>query len=97
MAMNHCLSRGITIGGKLHLTREQWEACQGDGKKGESPPSTGSRKRGKRHKSRGGAQAGAQGCAEGSARGGAPDDAAGNQKPTRNDVCHNCGKLGHLA
>jgi hypothetical protein len=41
MAMNHCLSRGITVGGKLHLTREQWEACQGDGKKGESPPSTG--------------------------------------------------------
>jgi hypothetical protein len=26
----------ITIGGKLHLTREQWEACQGDKKKGES-------------------------------------------------------------
>jgi hypothetical protein len=32
------LSGSITIGGKLHLTREQWEACQGDGKKGESPP-----------------------------------------------------------
>jgi hypothetical protein len=27
----------ITIGGKLHLTREQWKACQGDKKKG-SPP-----------------------------------------------------------
>jgi hypothetical protein len=27
----------ITIGGKLHLTREQWEASQGDKKKG-SPP-----------------------------------------------------------
>jgi hypothetical protein len=26
---------GPTIDGKLHLTREQWEACQGD-KKGES-------------------------------------------------------------
>jgi hypothetical protein len=35
----------ITVGGKLHLTREQWEACQGDGKKGESSPSTGGRKR----------------------------------------------------
>jgi hypothetical protein len=46
------LSGPITVGGKLHLTREQWEACQGDGKKGESPPSTGGRKRGKRHKSR---------------------------------------------
>jgi hypothetical protein len=23
----HALSRPITIGGKLHLTREQWEAC----------------------------------------------------------------------
>jgi hypothetical protein len=47
------LSRPITVGGKLHLTREQWEACQGDRKNGESPPSTGARKRGKRHKSRG--------------------------------------------
>jgi hypothetical protein len=26
----------ITVGGKIHLTREQWEACQGDGKKGEA-------------------------------------------------------------
>jgi hypothetical protein len=39
------LSGPITVGGKLHLTREQWEACQGDGKKGESSPSTGGRKR----------------------------------------------------
>jgi hypothetical protein len=38
------LSGPITIGGKLHLTREQWEACQGDGKKRESSPSTGDRK-----------------------------------------------------
>jgi hypothetical protein len=28
------LSGPITVDGKLHLTREQWEACQGDGKKG---------------------------------------------------------------
>jgi hypothetical protein len=49
----------ITIGGKLHLTREQWEACQGDGKKGESSPSTGGRKRGKSRKARRGTQAGA--------------------------------------
>jgi hypothetical protein len=41
------LSGSITVGGKLHLTREQWKVCQGDGKKGESPPSTGGRKRGK--------------------------------------------------
>jgi hypothetical protein len=34
------LSRPITIGGKLHLTREQWEACQGD-KKGESSSTRG--------------------------------------------------------
>jgi hypothetical protein len=53
------LSGPITVGGKLHLTREQWEACQEDGKKGESPPSMGGRKCGKRRKSRGGAQAGA--------------------------------------
>jgi hypothetical protein len=49
------LSGPITIGGKLHLTQEQWEACQGDGKKGESLASTGGYKRGKRHKSCGGA------------------------------------------
>ncbi|WVZ87756.1 hypothetical protein U9M48_034345 [Paspalum notatum var. saurae] len=35
----------INIGGKLYLTREQWEACQGDGKKGESSSATGDRKR----------------------------------------------------
>jgi hypothetical protein len=50
------LSGPITVGGKLHLTREQWDACQGDRKKGESSPSTDSRKCGK---PRGGAQAGA--------------------------------------
>jgi hypothetical protein len=75
------LSGPITVGGKLHLTREQWEACQGDRKKGESSPSTGGRKRGKSHKARGGIQTGARGRAEGSARGGAPGGAAGNQKP----------------
>jgi transposase InsO family protein len=91
------LSGPITVGGKLHLTQEQWEACQGDKKKGESPPSMGGRKRGKRHKSRGGAQAGAQRRAEGSACEGALGGAAGNQKPARNDACHNCGKLGHWA
>jgi hypothetical protein len=89
------LSGPITVGGKLHLTREQWEACQGDGKKGESPPSTGSHKRGKRHKSCGGAEAGAQGRVEGSARGGTPGGTAGNQKSARDGACHNCGKLGH--
>jgi hypothetical protein len=91
------LSGPITVGRKLHLTREQWEVCQGDGKKGESPSSTGGRKRGKQHKARGGAQVGARGRAEGSARGGATDGAAGNQKPARDDACHNCGKLGHWA
>jgi hypothetical protein len=74
------LSGPITVGGKLHLTRKQWEACQGDGKKWESPPSTGGGKRGKRHKSRGGAQAGAQGRAEGSARGGAPGGTADTRR-----------------
>jgi hypothetical protein len=93
----HPLSGPITISGKLHLTREQWKACQGDGKKGESSPSTGGRKRGKRHKSRGGAQAGAQGHAEGSACGGTPSSATGNQKPARDGACHNCGKLDHWA
>jgi hypothetical protein len=84
------LSGPITVGGKLHLTREQWEACQGDGKKGESPPSMSGRKQ---HKARRGAQAEARGRAEGSTRGGAP----GNQKPARDDACHNCGKLDHWA
>jgi hypothetical protein len=32
------LSGPITVDGKLHLTREQWEACQGDGKKGSPLP-----------------------------------------------------------
>jgi hypothetical protein len=72
------LSGPITIDGKLHLTQKQWEVCQGDRKKGESPPSTGGRKCGKRHKSCGGAQAGAQGLVEGSAHEGAPGGAAGN-------------------
>jgi hypothetical protein len=53
------LSGPITIDGKLHLTREQWEACQGD-KKGESSSRTCGRKRGKPRKARGGAQAGAR-------------------------------------
>jgi hypothetical protein len=83
----------IIVGGKLHLTREHWEVCQGDEKKGESSPSMGGRKRGKPCKARGGAQAGVRGRAEGSARGGA----IGNQKPARGDACHNCGKLGHWA
>jgi hypothetical protein len=91
------LSGPIIVGGKLHLTREQWEACQGDGKKGESSPSTGGRKRGKPGKAHGGAQVGARGRAEGNARGGAHGGAAGNQKPARDDACHNCGKLGHWA
>jgi hypothetical protein len=56
------LSRLITIGRKLHLTREQWEACQGDGKKRESSSSTG-RKRGKGHVLRGRTQGGARGGA----------------------------------
>jgi hypothetical protein len=87
------LSGPITVGGKLHLSREQWEAYQSDGKKGESSPSMGSRKRGKSREARGGAQAGAQGRVEGSTRGGAPD----NQKPARDDACHNCDNLGHWA
>jgi hypothetical protein len=49
------LSGPITVSGKLHLTREQWEACQGDGKKGESFPLTGGRKRGKLRKAHRGA------------------------------------------
>jgi hypothetical protein len=64
------LSGPITVGGKLHLTQEQWEACQGDGKKGEFSPSTGGRKRGKLRKARKGAQTEARGRADGSARGG---------------------------
>jgi hypothetical protein len=75
------LSGSITVGLKLHLTQEQWEACQGVGKKGESSPSMGGRKRGKPRKTRGCAQAGARGRTEGSAHEGAHGDATGNQKP----------------
>jgi hypothetical protein len=89
------LSGPITVGGKLHATREQWEACQGDGKKGESSPSTGGRKHGKSRKARGGAQARMRGRAEGSACGGTPGGAADNQKPARDDACHNYGTLDH--
>jgi hypothetical protein len=89
------LSGPITIGGKLHLTQEQWEACQGDGKKGESSPSMGGHKRDKPRKARGGAQAGARGRGEGSTCGEAHDGAADNQKPARDDACHNCSMLGH--
>jgi hypothetical protein len=64
-------------------------------RRGESSSSTGGRKRGKPRKACGGAQAGARGYAEGSARGGAHGGATGNQKPVRDDACHNCGKLGH--
>jgi hypothetical protein len=74
------LSGPITVSGKLHLTREQWETCQGDVRKGESPPSTGGHKRGKRHKARGGAQTGARERAEGSTRGSAPGSAAGTRR-----------------
>jgi hypothetical protein len=41
------LSGPITVGGKLHLTQEQWETCQGNGKKGESSHLMGGHKRGK--------------------------------------------------
>jgi hypothetical protein len=65
-------------------------------KKGESL--TRGCKRGKPHKARGGTQqAGARGHAEGGARGGAQGGAVSNKKPTRDDGCHNCGKLGHWA
>jgi hypothetical protein len=91
------LSGPITVDGKLHLTQEQWEACQSDEKKGESPLSMGGRKRGKRHKASGGTQVEARGRAEGSTRGGTLGGAAGNQKPARDDACYNCDKRGHWA
>jgi len=91
------LSRAITIGGKLHLTREQWDACQGDRKKGEPSSTTGGRKCGKARNARGSAQVGARGRAKGDARGGAQGGAAGKHRPTRDDACRNCGRLGHWA
>jgi len=74
-------SGSITTGGKLLLTREQWDACQGDRKKGEPSSTTGGRKRGKPRKARKDAQGGA----------------ADKQKPARDDSCRNCGQLGHWA
>jgi hypothetical protein len=41
------ISGSITTSRKLLLTREQWDACQIDRKKGESSSTTGGRKRGK--------------------------------------------------
>ncbi|XP_040384195.1 uncharacterized protein LOC121055551 [Oryza brachyantha] len=90
------LSGPITIGGKLHLTREQWEACQGDGKKGESS-SVGGRKRGNLHKGRGGVRVRLRGRIRGGARGGVQGGTTGNRRPTRDDACRNCGKSGHWA
>jgi hypothetical protein len=88
-------SRGISIGGKLHLTQEQWEAQRGDRRRGDPSPSTGGRKRGKPRKGRGGAQAGARGRTEGGARGDAQGGAADRPKAARDDACHNCGRPGH--
>jgi hypothetical protein len=73
-------SRGISIGGKLHLTQEQWEARRSDRRRGNPSPSTGGRKRGKPRKGRGGAQAGARGCTEGGARGDAQGGTADTPK-----------------
>jgi len=47
------LSGGISIGGKLRLTQEQWEVRRSDGKKGEPSSSTGGCKCGKSRKARG--------------------------------------------
>jgi len=71
---------GISIGGKLHLTQEHWEARRGDGKKGEPSSSTSGRKRGKPHRGRGGAQAGARGRTEGGTCGGTQGGAADRSK-----------------
>lgn len=84
-----------TTGGKLLLTREQWDASLGDKKKGEPSSTTGGRKRGKQRKARRGGKA--QGRAEGDARGGAKDGVAGKPKPAQDNSCHNCGRLGHWA
>jgi hypothetical protein len=46
-------SDSVTIGGKLHFARKQWEVCRGDGKKGESSSTTDGRKRGKPRKAPG--------------------------------------------
>ncbi|KAM0863779.1 hypothetical protein ACQ4PT_044350 [Festuca glaucescens] len=87
------LSGPITTGGKLLLTREEWDAGHGDRKKGESSSTTGGRRRGKPRKARKDGQARAQGGARGGARGGA----AGRPKQAQDDTCHNCGRPGHWA
>jgi hypothetical protein len=91
------LSGPITTGGKLLLTREQWDACQGDRKKGEFSSMTGGRKRGKPRKVRKDAQAGAQGCAAGDALQRRPGGTAGKHAPARDDTCRTYGQLGHWA
>ncbi|XP_040384200.1 uncharacterized protein LOC107305050 [Oryza brachyantha] len=90
------LSEPITIGGKLHLTREQWEACQGDGKKGESS-SVGGHKHRNLRKGRGVVQVRLRGRIQGGAHGGVQGGTTGNRRLTRDDACCNCGKSGHWA
>ena len=90
-------SGGISIGGKLHLTQEEWEARCGDGKKGEPSSSTSGRKRGKPRKGHGGAQTGARGHAERGTRGGAHGGAANRPRAPGDDTCYNCGRPGHWA
>ncbi|XP_072149622.1 uncharacterized protein [Setaria viridis] len=80
----------ITIGGKLHLTEEQWIAHQRERKKEEPSSSTGGRRRGKPCKA-----PKARGGAEGDARGGAEGGATGEREATRDDTCYNCGRTGH--
>ncbi|XP_072148455.1 uncharacterized protein [Setaria viridis] len=82
----------VIIGGKLHFPQEQWEACQGDRKKGEPSSSTGGCRRGKPRKAPK-ARRGTEGGAQGGTQGGA----ASEHRPPQDDACRNYGRLGHWA
>jgi hypothetical protein len=91
------LSGPITTGGKLLLTREQWDSRHGDRRRGEPSSTRGGRKRGKPRRARNDAQAGARGRVGGDPREGTRGGAAGRFQPAPEDTCHKCGRAGHWA
>jgi hypothetical protein len=98
MAMKHNLSRDLSPSTGSYISLgNSGRPARVTGRRGSPLPRRRGRKHGKLCKAHGGVQARVRGRAEGSARGGAPGSATGNQKPSRDNACHNCDKLDHWA